>query len=241
MKFLFLVILILGNLASIGQSNSVDSEVDKRQVEFNNDTAYITAHPDSLKSVILLNFHYSSLPYDFSLFCFQRFNTSYSNTKEYTELANKISLGELNSIGIKINNFSFETNNNTIASIDSIINKNKLTLLDFWASWCGPCRQNISHIKVLSEEYKTKGFGILSISIENNKDAWKKAIEVESMYNFYHGIDDSLKSIQTQLGIFAIPTYILLNNKMEIVGKFNSRWKGQQDLDKFLSNYFKQE
>jgi thiol-disulfide isomerase/thioredoxin len=211
------------------------------QLKFNNDTAYISANPDSLKSVILLNFHYSSLPYEVSLFYFQRLNKAYTYTKEYSGLKNQIELGQLNKRGTRVDNFTFETNQNTIARLDTIIKNNRLTLLDFWASWCIPCRPNIGHIKSLFNQYKSKSFSVLSISIENQKRDWLKAIEVESISDFYHGIDDSLQSIQKQLGISVIPTYLLLNSKMEIVGKFNSRWKGQSDLDKFLSDYFRSE
>jgi len=59
--------------------------------------------------------------------------------------------------------------------------KGKYLLIDFWASWCGPCRTSIPKVKELYDQYKDKGFDVLSISIDDSKDAWRKAMKEESM------------------------------------------------------------
>ncbi len=57
----------------------------------------------------------------------------------------------------------------------------RITLIDFWASWCGPCRKEIPHVKKYYEEYKNKGVQFISVSIDAKKDAWTKALKEEQM------------------------------------------------------------
>jgi thiol-disulfide isomerase/thioredoxin len=65
----------------------------------------------------------------------------------------------------------------TILNVMEEVGKHKLTLLDFWASWCGPCRQEMPAMKQLYEQYKDKGLGIIGISLDNNADDWKRGIK----------------------------------------------------------------
>ena len=57
----------------------------------------------------------------------------------------------------------------------------KVLLVDFWASWCGPCRKEIPNVKQQYALYKDKGFEVVSISIDKNLDAWKKALAEEKL------------------------------------------------------------
>jgi len=52
----------------------------------------------------------------------------------------------------------------------------KMVLIDFWASWCGPCRRSNPELLKLYSQYRDKGFEIFGVSIDDQKDAWKKAI-----------------------------------------------------------------
>ena len=54
--------------------------------------------------------------------------------------------------------------------------KNKITILDFWASWCPPCIREIPNLKMIYDGYKNKGLGIISISLDIDKQNWEKAI-----------------------------------------------------------------
>jgi thiol-disulfide isomerase/thioredoxin len=67
--------------------------------------------------------------------------------------------------------------------------KGKVVLIDFWASWCGPCRRANKHLKTLYAKYKDQGLVILSISVDEDKSAWKKAIK-EDKTTWLHVLDD---------------------------------------------------
>jgi peroxiredoxin len=59
--------------------------------------------------------------------------------------------------------------------------KGKVVLIDFWASWCGPCRQNNPHLKKLYNKYHSKGLEIYGISMDEDVESWKKAVRHDKL------------------------------------------------------------
>ncbi|MDM3869936.1 TlpA disulfide reductase family protein [Porticoccus sp. W117] len=84
-------------------------------------------------------------------------------------------------VGGDIKDFDAETLAGKTVSLKDVRGKNKYVLLEFWASWCGPCRAEIPHMKKAYEEYNAKGFEIFSFTIDDDKDAWADASEEEQM------------------------------------------------------------
>lgn len=69
----------------------------------------------------------------------------------------------------------------TSQNIYSVISQNSFTIIDFWASWCQPCRREIPVIKQIYDEYKEKGIGIVGISLDKSHDDWKNCIDENGM------------------------------------------------------------
>lgn len=98
--------------------------------------------------------------------------------------------------------------------------KGKYVLIDFWASWCGPCRRESPNVVRLYNKYKDRGFTIYSVSLDDNMDAWKAAIKSDGLVWPNH-VSDLLKwnSPLPQLyGFTGIPHTVLLNKEGNVIG-----------------------
>jgi peroxiredoxin len=99
--------------------------------------------------------------------------------------------------------------------------KGKLVLLDFWASWCQPCRDENPNLVALYKKYKSKGFEIFQVSLDKSKEAWIKAIKSDGLQKWIHVSD--LKYWQSpvvQLYNFeSIPTCFLIDKDGTIISK----------------------
>ncbi|MCR5157758.1 MAG: AhpC/TSA family protein [Prevotella sp.] len=93
------------------------------------------------------------------------------------ELEARLQAFEATGIGQTIADFSLNTPQGEPLSVMSEVKKNKLTILDFWASWCGPCRREMPFMKELYAKYQSKGLGIVGISLDESASEWNRAIE----------------------------------------------------------------
>lgn len=96
--------------------------------------------------------------------------------------------------------------------------KGKVVLLDFWASWCGPCRVANKHFVKLYAKYQPQGFEIFSVSVDDDKKAWEKAI-VKDKITWLQVIDPRNWGAQSAVnwGISVLPTTFLINKKGDVV------------------------
>lgn len=186
---------------------------------------FIRKNPGSFVSAYFL----SGLVNTLSL---EELETEYSNltaearsSKPGTAVLNKINSSKATAVGqaaIELNKKDINGNPVTLATL-----KGKYVLLDFWGSWCGPCRQSHPHLIKLYEKFKSKGFEIVGIAQEQgdltqSKKSWTKAIEedgikwIQVLNN--EGVEkfDAVKAY----GVTAFPTKILLDKEGKIVARY---------------------
>ncbi|BAV05047.1 Peroxiredoxin [Filimonas lacunae] len=95
--------------------------------------------------------------------------------------------------------------------------KGKYVLIDFWASWCGPCRQSFPFMRSLYDTYRQYPFEILSISIDKSKVKWQQAVQEEKL-PWPQALDTRNVSLQG-FAVVAVPTTYLLSPEGKIIGK----------------------
>lgn len=113
--------------------------------------------------------------------------------------------------------FEFPTKEGKMVNLKEF--RGKYLVVDFWASWCGPCRQEIPHMKELYDEYKGEDIEFLSVSIDKSKNAWKKAMRQEDMAWPQLQAPGSGKDIMKEYQFSGIPYIILLDKEGKIVAK----------------------
>lgn len=131
--------------------------------------------------------------------------------------------------------------------------KGKYVLIDFWASWCVPCRKGNPHLKELYTRYKDKGFEVIGVSDDDrNPEAWKKAVGQDELpwKHVLRGLTmtrngdgvtfDHSKDISDVYNIHSLPTQILIDPNGMIIGRYgDSLGEGHAALDKKLEEIFK--
>ena len=98
--------------------------------------------------------------------------------------------------------------------------RGKFVLIDFWASWCGPCRMENPNVVRMYDKFKDKGFDIYGVSLDDNEKAWKTAIERDKL-KWQHGSE--LKKwnsgVAQSYGVNAIPATFLIDKDGKIIAK----------------------
>lgn len=114
--------------------------------------------------------------------------------------------------------------------------RGSILFIDFWASWCAPCRKQIPEITKIYEKFKDKNFKILSISLDKNKEKWLLALEREKM-QWDNVLDDNefLSDIVKEYEVNAIPNSFLISEKGVILANNPT----MQELEDYLNKLLK--
>lgn len=137
--------------------------------------------------------------------------------KEAEETEEAAQDGEVN-VGDKAPDFSAPNPNDIAVSLNKSLGK--LTVLDFWASWCGPCRVDSPNLVKVYNTYKDKGLAIVGISLDQQKESWKKAIDNDQLdwthVSYLKRWDDPIAAIY---GVRSIPQLFLLDENGVVIAK----------------------
>ncbi|WP_046403004.1 TlpA disulfide reductase family protein, partial [Odoribacter sp. N15.MGS-14] len=99
-------------------------------------------------------------------------------------------------------------------TLKELLAGHRYLLIDFWASWCGPCRRGIPEVKEFAKKYATDGLAILSISIDEKKDAWEKALKEEQM-PWTNLLDEGY--VSKSFGVTTIPSLFLIDAEGKVL------------------------
>lgn len=149
---------------------------------------------------------------------FALLSSAIQNSEKGKELKQQIEIGKRSMVGVVAADFSQPDANGTQIALSSF--KGKYVLVDFWASWCGPCRAESPNLVKAYEKYKSKNFEIFGVSLDQTKDKWLKAIK-DDKYSWPQVGDMKgwENAASQQFGILGIPFNMLLDPNGVVIAR----------------------
>lgn len=216
-------------------------------------------HPNSIVSIFpLLRMNQFGISEDSIFSLFNLYSDKVKSGSTYKTARGYI-LDKINSeTGRPAPSFTRTDINGNILNLSDF--KGKYVLLDYWASWCAPCRAYTPHIKELYNKYHSKGLDVIAISCDMKYDDWQKAFRKDSMQMFYNilsftksdmeflknkphseMLDASMKGeLRVLYNLTPIPADILIDKNGIIIGRYAPDDSPREDLDKKLKEIFRE-
>lgn len=201
------------------------NKIKKEYKNFQNDMndyskTFIKNNPDAFISVLLLeNFLMREyIPATEIKSFYDKLDKKLVNTKSAQNIKKTLDLMLAVVVGKPAPKFSAKSPEGKLISLDESLGK--VTIVDFWASWCAPCRKENPNVVALYNEYHSKGLNIIGVSLDQDAKKWKDAIAKDNL-SWIHV--SNLKywdePIGKQYGISSIPATFILDSKGNIVAK----------------------
>jgi thiol-disulfide isomerase/thioredoxin len=148
----------------------------------------------------------------------KQFEKAHPNTEIAARINEKVQVIVANSIGGKVPEIKMPDASGKIVSLTSI--KAKYILIDFWASWCAPCRRESVLLGELYTKYKAKGLEIYGVGLESSKEIWIKAIEKDKRTWINVSTFQQFESpVAFQYAVTALPANVLIDNSGKVVAR----------------------
>ena len=144
------------------------------------------------------------------------FKVSHPTSTITPQLENRIALLKKTAIGNYVSNIEMPSVSNEIIKLNDI--KGTVTLIDFWASWCPPCRSESGLLNNLHQTYNAEGFEIYGISLDSKRKRWVDALEKDNRkWENVSTLEGFKTAVAQEFGIRALPTNILINAEGKII------------------------
>ncbi|NKI32402.1 TlpA disulfide reductase family protein [Croceivirga thetidis] len=193
-------------------------ELQEKSKNFNQE--YIESHPNALMSALLLYemAQRKTLPIEDIEKLSQKFSPEIQKTRPAKKIKELVETAKRTKIGAVAPDFSGPTPDGKQLALNDV--KGKVTLIDFWAGWCRPCRMENPNIVSVYEKYKDKGLEIIGVSLDRNREQWLQAIEDDGLeWNQVSNVQYFQGPIAQLYNIQAIPAAFLLDENGVIIAK----------------------
>lgn len=180
---------------------------------------FVKQHKDHFAALEVFASYYMGLPIDSALQEFNSFNKQVQNSSLGKTLQQKLNAGESTSLGQVIPAFKVQMKDG--AWFDSEALQGKYWLIDFWGSWCVPCRKSHPELLALYKTYQDKGFDILGIAFESGKlenqlKQWDLAIQEDGI-TWPQVLNSPENQLVKKFGVTSFPTKILVDPQGKII------------------------
>ncbi len=241
-KYMQLVQAIEGKYAQYGDNipplavqeqirGEYDSIMKAREVEMQQTAMQLE---NSLVPYFATNYLMPQANFDFLKQVDAKYYAEFSKSKYAQELHKRIEVLGKTAIGSVAPDVVLQDPFGKTISLSSL--RGKTVLVDFWASWCRPCREESPNLVKAYNKYKTRGFEVFSVSLDDNREAWQKAINDDKL--LWTHVSDLMKwnsSVVNLYNIESIPFTVLIDADGKIIAK-NLRGKA---LDEKLAEILK--
>jgi thiol-disulfide isomerase/thioredoxin len=148
----------------------------------------------------------------------KQFEKAHPNTEIAARINEKVQVITANSIGGKVAEIKMPDASGKIVSLTSI--KAKYILIDFWASWCAPCRRESVLLGELYTKYKAEGLEIFGVGLEASKETWIKAIEKDKRTWINVSTFQQFESpVAFQYAVTALPANVLIDHSGKVIAR----------------------
>lgn len=175
---------------------------------------YIKAHPESFVAHYILDGTKQEYPLEQLTEMVGAFTTESiyrDNINDYIAKQERLQIGQ------PFIDFTLKTKDGEKITLSDKIAQNKLTLVDFWASWCGPCRHENPVVKAAYEQFHELGFNVIGVSVDQDEVAWLKAVEEDQLP--WTQVRDSDDKVSADYMIYYIPSNFLFDQNGTMVAK----------------------
>lgn len=147
-------------------------------------------------------------------------DSSFKATPGVDRLVDHLNVLKTVAVGNKFINFEMADPKGEMKQLSDYVGNGKVTLIDFWASWCGPCRKSMPELVEIYNQYKKKGFEIVGISLDNNAEAWAKGVkDLKITWPQLSDLKGWQNSGAALYGVNSIPHTVLVDKDGIIIGK----------------------
>lgn len=198
-------------------AKKIQAQADSQYAwEFKARIDYIPAHPKSYIGAKELLAYTSTNTLAQSIKLFDKLDASIKTANIGKEIAARIDLLTKVEEGKPAQDFTQSTPDGKAVTLSSY--KGRYVLIEFWASWCGPCRAENPNLLKQFKLYYNKGFDILSVSLDNNKEYWLKAVEKDALpWTQVSDLKGWSNEVAVLYGIRAVPASFLIDPAGRIV------------------------
>ena len=198
-----------------GESKRYDSLYKHERVIIRD---FIRDNPDSYLSANQLFYWCSEINVAESQLLFDSFSKRVKDSYEGVKVAERLKTLNM----VKVGNYALDfTQSDTLGNPVRFSDyKGKYVLLEFWASWCGPCRAEGPNLLKAYDTYKDKGLVIIAVSLDKDADSWKKAIVKDNLpWIHVSDLKQFRNEVAEQYGVHAIPANFLIDPQGKIIHK----------------------
>lgn len=192
--------------------NQVCKALTEQQDSFRDD--FIKTHPDNFVAHYILD----GVKQDYPIDQLKEMEKAFTIKSIYRDHINEyVSSMERLEVGQPFIDFTLQTKEGEKVSLAEVIAQNKVTMIDFWASWCGPCRHENPVVKAAYDQFHGLGFGIISISVDQDEKAWLEAVEEDQLS--WTQVRDTNHKASDEYMIYYIPTNFIFDQHGTMVAK----------------------